>query len=175
MATVVITEGESDQALVEFVLRKVAPEADVRVRSAGGRSSAVSLARSHLVSKQERLLLLLDADTTNAERLAEQKMILEDSLASVADRSKFDVILAQPELEAVLFADRQIVHRLTGREPSDEQMTRGKYQPKGALQEIAGSRPLITQRLARLQDADVRKIAEQPPLPELVNALKQPA
>ena len=55
MRIAIVVEGESDKVIVESVLRSVVSDPPFEVAQAGGRSSAVSLARSYFTLPDSRV------------------------------------------------------------------------------------------------------------------------
>jgi hypothetical protein len=105
MKAYVVTEGAYDAALVPRALTSAGLE-NVHVAAAGGRSSAVSLARSILRSRRRPVALVMDADTTDPTRVREQAQVLSDLVFSdgVSGSTKsasFRVFLAVPVMESV--------------------------------------------------------------------------
>jgi hypothetical protein len=133
MSIVVIVEGQADKVIVETALRSLAGKQSFSVVSAGGRSSAVSLARSYFTLPDSRVALLLDADTVDSRQVREQQQILTGSLAAVAPRWAFSVVLAVPELEACLFEAPEVLMATLGTELTSEMLVEARFTPKAVL------------------------------------------
>ena len=107
MTSLVILEGKLDEIIVSRIL-----DSDPQLRGrfltavAGGRSSAISLARSYLVTGDQRLALVLDADMTDLEKVAAEQALVADLLEGMAVPERFIVLMVVPEVEALLFFDR---------------------------------------------------------------------
>jgi hypothetical protein len=102
MDTYLITEGLADAV----VMRTLLGEADlrhVRVMEAGGKSSAVSLGTSLALNGRARAAILVDSDTTEPNRVEEQKLLFRDLQRDGVDPSSCKLFLAVPTLEGELF------------------------------------------------------------------------
>ena len=159
----VITEGETDRLLLAHLLQGLEPDEELEVRSAGGRSSAVSLARSFLISTPSPVALVIDADTTDEGRIREQESIFTEPLQQVASQDRFRVILAVPEIEACLFPDKATAERVFGRPLSRDDWTRAHFEPKRVLLTLVNggkskTAPAALQRiLSTIDPASLRK------------------
>lgn len=137
MKAVIITEGRTDQLLLERLLESLAlPKQQYQVMAAAGQSSAESLARTYLADSDFPVALVLDADTTEEERVREQELILNESLRSVGPSRPFLVLLAKPEVAECLFEDRATAEALFGKALTDEQWTRAQFQPYRVAREL---------------------------------------
>ena len=133
MRIAIVVEGESDKVIVESVLRSVVSDPPFEVAQAGGRSSAVSLARSYFTLPDSHVALLVDADTVDSRQVLEQQRILSDSLAAVAPTWGFAVFLAVPEIESCLFADPKLLTGALGTPMTDEMLLQARFQPRVVL------------------------------------------
>jgi hypothetical protein len=143
MTTSVIVEGETDQHFLWAVLG-AAVARGTEIVSAGGRSSAISLARSYLSLPDRTVALLLDADTSDERLIEEQRGILSSSLAAVAPEWRFKVFLAVPVIEACLFSTSQVAAAAFGSPLSSEVLLRGRYEPRRTLVELAQRTGLLS-------------------------------
>jgi hypothetical protein len=183
MGIAIIVEGESDKVIVETVLKSVISTPPFGVVAAGGRSSAVSLARSYftLPGSLFRLpgslvALLVDADTVDSQQVQEQQRILTDSLAAVAPTWAFEVFVAVPEIESCLFADREALKAVVGESLTDEMLIQARFQPKVVLQKLLRDARLdsdyshaVREVLSKLPSLNL--LAASSPLKELRNCI----
>lgn len=102
MSLIVVTEGPSDVAALRPLLDRALRGDEYRILSAGGRSPAVSLARSFLATSSDSVALVVDADTFSGEEIERRRRYLRDALSDVADPSRFLLLLAVPDLPAAL-------------------------------------------------------------------------
>ena len=136
----VVAEGPSDVTVLSALLANVVSADDVKVVDAGGKSSAVSLARTFLATRSASVALIVDADATAAELVGEMQAELEDSLAAVAPRKRFGVFLTVPSLEICLFQDEAGLQNQFGDALSPELIVQSRYEPKGVIRQLLGTR-----------------------------------
>jgi hypothetical protein len=176
MSATIVTEGSVDKALLERLLA-CHPRLrgnGIQVRDAGGRYGAQSKARTILTLRRESVAVVSDADTLDAEAIAEQRNLLEMQLGQAAPASEWRVILLAPEVEVLLFRDEQLRRSLLPREPSPEQLEHACSSPKQVLAELfaqAGEQPFPDALLRRLERADMSSLWETPELRPLAEFL----
>lgn len=130
MKTLIVTEGDLDKNLLEAVLPTLIDPSRFAIVAAGGRSAAISLSRSYLVSRNTPVLLLVDSETNHTDSVETQRLILNDSLSAVATPDRFRVVLAVPEIEVVFLQDRKALETAIGAKLSDGQWARAEFEPK---------------------------------------------
>ena len=102
MNKILVCEGRHDAA----VLRTIFAANDlneVRIVEGGGKSSAISLGTSFALNGGTRVAIVVDADTTDPDRLQEQKSIFEDLLSRSLGSGSCRLFLAVPTLEGAIF------------------------------------------------------------------------
>lgn len=104
MKRYVVTEGPSDVARIEEILRS-ASLADVNVVSAGGKSSVVSFAKSIAISRDAAVAVVMDAETSQETLIREQEANFDDLMRSVSPSARVQLFLAIPNLEDALSQD----------------------------------------------------------------------
>ena len=137
---------------------------------AGGESPAVSLARTYLATDDCRVALVVDADTTDSGKVAEQSLILEESLGLAGPRERFLVLQAVPAIEAWLFADEALAREVFGSSLSDRAVYRARFEPKAVLKEILAGQAEAggADPLARLLEShDLTRLAGCEPVSKL--------
>lgn len=170
----IVTEGQSDAEVVKALLR---PESEqcpgkLRVWAAGGWSAADSLARTVLVTRAEPVALLVDAGTVDESRVAERMAFLEASLRQVGGERGWQVLVAVPEVEGLLFQDRGTLERLIGKQVTEAQMLRGRYEPTRVLRELTGGKS-AAEALQSASDLDLSALREVPWVRELRSFLER--
>lgn len=91
----VITEGPFDAEILKQLLSaKVLRDTEFVV--AHGRYGAQSVARTLLATRHIPVALVVDADTTDEARIAEQKDFLEELLRQASSGTRFQVFLIKP-------------------------------------------------------------------------------
>jgi hypothetical protein len=164
MTSLVILEGKLDEIVVSRIL-----DCDPRLRGrfqtavAGGRSSAISLARSYLVTGDQRLALVLDADTTDLEKVAAEQALVADLLEGMAVPERFIVLMVVPEVEALLFFERGFAETVFAHKFSDSEWAAAQQSPKLELGRLIHERPTRTMNLSRMErlldKVDMRPLA----------------
>jgi len=134
MNCMVITAGETDAAIIRRLVAPPAVRGPVAVIAAAGRSSAVSQARSYLITRPDAVALLVDADTTDVRRASEMKSDLDALLHMIAASSRSEVFMALPSIEAVFFYNRETAMRVFGADYDTEQRVRSEFQPKVVIE-----------------------------------------
>lgn len=169
MNAYLVTEGESDAKLLHVLLADEVRQG-LRVVLGGGRSGAISLARSLNSARQVPVALVVDADTTNEGRVREERMTIGDLLRMGSSGAPIDVFLAVPELEVLLFSDRLLLTRILGREVPHDDWIAGRFEPKKALGRIlaADMGPGVMSRVAaNLSETEAAQLADHPLIREI--------
>jgi len=128
-AAYVVTEGHTDAE----ILKRCLPERlarDIYIAVGEGWSSAMSLAGSILVVKTRPVALVVDADSDDESAIEERRAFTTSFLRRNSVRVPFEVFLAVPEFEAVLFQSRSLISRLVGRNVPDRVFDEARLRPK---------------------------------------------
>jgi len=142
----VVVEGATDADILRRVLPRDLVE-DVEFVVANGRSAAMSLARSILVVKRAPVALVVDADTNDEVAVKEQLDLLRYYMSYGAGAAPFEVLAAVPEIDAVLFQDRSLIERITGRKSSDLEWQMARRHPKEWLTAVMPDRAAVAHHL----------------------------
>jgi hypothetical protein len=97
----VVVEGRRDALVLKHLLADSVEQ--LRFFVAGGKASAVTVARNVLFHEDVSVLLVADADTDSKEQAGEQKRTMLIPLQAIAPVRRADVFLFMPELECVFF------------------------------------------------------------------------
>lgn len=159
MKSVVITEGESDVILLKALVGR--KNEDIEFVKAGGWSGADSLARSYLADGRHNVALIVDADAYEPEQVEERRKFLRASLGSVALRTRWEVFVVAPEIEALLFADRHALEDLVGQTVSDAEFQEGKFEPKKVLMSLLSGKNRASFFRDRLAKIDLTPLQNQ--------------
>jgi 5S rRNA maturation endonuclease (ribonuclease M5) len=131
----IITEGKQDAE----ILKKVLPvEILDKIKILSGGNSALSLARTVLVTKQVPTVLLVDADSNNENKIIEKQNDLTDSLNSVSIGTEFKVYLMTPEIEVLFLENPSFLEDISSenRKFTPFEIELAKSNPKKFLREI---------------------------------------
>ena len=157
MDNVLITEREFDKALFQTLVGT----GDIKYIAAGGWSSADSLARSYLTDPQTRVVLVVDADTSDPNLVEDRKRFLRHSLGQIAQNTRWRVVVIAPETERLLFDNRSILEDLVQHKVTDTEFVEGQYSPNRVLQQLAGlSKMQLHERLAKINLDPIKKQPE---------------
>ncbi|MGO8673341.1 MAG: hypothetical protein ACLQVD_18520 [Capsulimonadaceae bacterium] len=165
MTVYVVTQSETDAAVLKAALKDVPFCGNkYKVIAAGGRTTALSYARSLLMVRKTPVVLVVDADTMNDSRSAELERYLNQSLSEAGPPTEFKVIVVRPEIERLLFADRDIVTGMFGT-IADDDFIKGQYVPKTVLGNLLKGKNLAVAIEAptvanRIQDLRVKELDE---------------
>ena len=170
----VVAEGPSDDVFFSTILADVTQAGDIKIVHAGGRSSAVSLARTLLTTRPARVALVVDAHATDQDRVSELREQLEGSLSYVAPFDRFGIFLAVPSMERLLFLDEVGMGEEFGDSLTPELKVRGEYEPKAVLERLFSARdrkygPRATASL--LERLDLDRLREAPVIRDLMRFL----
>lgn len=153
--TTVFVEGVSEQKLLERLLADLVPAYRFKVIRANGRDAARPLARKHLLTRREPVVLVLDAGTTDEQRVAQQQRDLEDYMRWGGIQMPYAVLQFVPEAEVVFFENPVVLQRLVDRQLPLEVVEAGRSAPRKML----GSLDQSTLRLLnQLRDEDLNAL-----------------
>ena len=158
----IITEGKSDKDILKAVLPKeIVQNENVEFKAGSGRYSAQSLARSVLAVKQVPTALIVDADTSDAAAIQEQRDLLSFSLRQASPGIKFEVFLAVPEMEILL-----VQQLANGRKFPESELEFAKRHPKEFLLRFSKTPEsyIVTLReiLKNLNEQTIKTMQEYP-------------
>ncbi|MDQ2730889.1 MAG: hypothetical protein M3Y56_04455, partial [Armatimonadota bacterium] len=168
----VVTEGLHDVALLQAILNISSEDPKIKFVAAGGWSSADSLARSYLVSGGTKVVLVVDADSSDTNQVEARRNFLKGSLGEIASPTMWTVVVIAPEIEALLFQDRKVIEAIAGRPVSDTEFVTGSFEPKRVLQQLLRGKPLTEVYTRMLKDLDLTRIMEASPIRELQSMIK---
>jgi len=169
MKPTIVVEGRHDEALLKRLLDLSGM--DVEIVAAGGRSSALSYARSLLAHRVAPIALVLDSETTERSFERDQERVVNDLLRNIGQASDFKVFFARPELESVFFFDPNALLEVIGSAPSSEILIEARYSPKHALQEwLAAARKPTEQAwlIEHVTPAIARRVSQHPLIQSLL-------
>lgn len=170
----VVVEGPSDEVVLRHLLGPGEEGDRLEFRVAGGWSAADSLARSLLASGRGDVAVVVDADSVDPKRVEERKRFLTRSLEAIESRARWQVVVIEPELEALFFTDRDILESLVGHPVSDADFVGGYFEPRKTLQKLLkGDRESVYRE--KLPTLDLQKIRELPAIRELRDFLHRVA
>jgi hypothetical protein len=163
MNAYIVAEGAFDADLLRRLIPTELAE-QIAVVAADGRSSAVSLSRTILGARQVPTALVVDSHTTNDAQASEQRTILDDLLRLAAESIPYLVVLASPEIEAILFSVPEALERIVGASLTETDRIIARFRPKETLLRLIGEGGIASQAelVSRLTEEDLAKLRRDP-------------
>jgi hypothetical protein len=172
----VFVEGRSDEVVLSRLLSDLVPEEDIRLVASGGRDAARPLARKQLLVTRNPVALVIDSDTTDSMRVAQQQRDLEDYLRWGAQGVGFAVIQFVPEIEVIFFQGAAVLSRALGRDLDASTVIAGKFAPAAMLKQLMAQAGVdsLASLVARLDESDLAELRTVEPIAALRNFLQHP-
>jgi len=85
-------------------------------------------------------VLLLDSDTLEERLLMERRHTVEVILDRGHGRTPYRLILAVPQVETILFSDREGLEKALGRKIADPDWFEARFRPRAVLRRLLGDR-----------------------------------
>lgn len=169
MNAYIVVEGESVADLIRRLIPADLGEG-IAVVAAEGRSSAVSLSRTILGARQTPTALVLDSETTSEALAEEQRTMLDDLLRSAAGATPYRVVLALPEIEAILFSAPEVLEGITGAGLSETDRITARFRPKETLARFIRPAGLssVAELVSRLSESDLTYLRRDRLVSELI-------
>ena len=163
MIPCLVLRGEANASVFRKLLE---PEFEGALRVLGTDvfSESVSLARSVLSNRKAIVALVAGTQSAELQKIRELHRFLVYALVQIECPDLWKVVLVVPDAEVLLFQDRGVLRQVLGREPTEEELTRGRCDPVPVLEELFGlkRRPLDKELCRRLEKVDVSSLAEHP-------------
>lgn len=132
MKPTIIVEGLTDEAILRALLPGELVDA-CNLMPTAGRSTIVSVARTHLIKSQAPTAVVLDTDTLDSTIIAETVQTTRYLMGAVAGNTPFDVIYCVPHIEAIFFDHPAALHRIFPQSAAVFIPRFAKTQPKDQL------------------------------------------
>jgi hypothetical protein len=97
----VVVEGPSDAAILRRLLPRRLTERCDFVQGGGGRTAAVSTARTLLTLSREPVAIVIDADTDDQSRVQTERQTIAELLEGAVTGTRYRLFLAIPNLETI--------------------------------------------------------------------------
>lgn len=166
----IVTHGRPNAEL----LRRVLPAefADrVDVLDAGWSSSVKSMARTLLVTRRKPVAIVVDADSDDRFQAGVMANDIEEVVELAARGVPMKVLVAIPELEAVLFRAPGLIARVFGDRATAEVLDLARRSPRQALKSLDDAGDIQSARrkiLPELTESDLAAIRESDVIRELI-------
>lgn len=137
MRCCIVTGSQFQRDLLDRLLT-VAELPEFTIVRGGRRTAAVALAGSILAARNVPVVVVLDADTVEPEGVREQEEMHGYLLrrAGYAPGLASAVLMAVPQVEAVLFGDREALECVLGRPLTAREAIEGEFRPRAVLQRL---------------------------------------
>ena len=134
----IITEGSFDASVLNKLLKDRKYNVGFNVLPASGYSSALSKVRTILSQNGDRkIILLLDADTTDPLKIAEKKDFVNSYIDAKANNENIKTVWAIPEFEIIFLTNEKFMKELTHAHIDKSLVEIGKNAPKKMLESIS--------------------------------------
>jgi hypothetical protein len=173
MMAYIVTEGSLDEKLLQRLL-PTKLLCDVGIVAAGSLSSVTSMSRSLAVKRQVPLLIIVDADSVESRLIEERRSELKYIVAGVSI-AVVEVIMAVPQLEAVLFHDRSLLTQWFGDRITQEDLIRAEFQPRQVLERLLAESPdglTLAVMIEQLTDRQVESLRQTTVIQEAMQFLR---
>lgn len=171
----IFVEGTAEQNLLGRLIADLPAAANVRLIAAGNADDARPRARKELLFHQRPALLVIDADSVDADRVEQQQRELEAYLAWGGNGVPYEVVQFVPTMEAVFFGAPDVLEHLVGRKVDELMLAAGEVAPRAVLERIGV--PDVQACLEKLTEDDIRKLRTHPAIAsirEFVQAHAEP-
>jgi hypothetical protein len=134
---------------------------ELRVLDVDHMGEAASLARS-ILSNGKAIVAVVGEATQEEVRMLHRHLVFLLINVECADLWKISMIV--PQTETLLFLDRGVARQVLGREPTEEEMVRGRTEPRRVLEAHFGLErwDLDEELCRRLEPVDVSLLADHP-------------
>jgi len=164
----IITEGKFDAEALTEILKDKNLGAEYKIISAGGYSSALSKARSLLSFGDQKVLLLLDTDSVEKDKIDEKKEFVDFYVSGKNNSEYFKAVWAIPEFEIIFLKNKKFLHQLRAEELSHELLEIGEASPRRMLESISHEKrdsflPLLNNKEVRdefFKEGPVKEICD---------------
>ena len=170
MKPTIIVEGLTDVAILRALLPPQLVDA-CNLMPTAGRSTIVSVARTHLIKNHAPTAVMLDTDTLDPTIIAETIQTTRHLMGAVAGDTPFDVIYCIPHIEAIFFEDTPALQRIFPQFYNIFILQFAKTQPKDQLEVLfqkGGGPRTLNAFLDQLTSGDVEKLRALYPIQQLM-------
>jgi hypothetical protein len=170
MKPAIIMEGQTDAAILRALLPPELLKA-CHLMPTAGRSTLVSVARTHLIKHQAPTAVLLDTDTLDPTIIAERIQTTRYLMGAVAGDTPFDIIYCVPHIEAIHFEDTAALQRIFPHFGNVFLLQFAKTQPKDQLELLfqkGGGPRTLNAFLNQLSSEDVEKLRASYPIQQVM-------
>lgn len=170
MKNFIITEGSFDKKVLEKILPYNILKTNMLVEGMGY-SSAVSLAKSIFLNGNAKILLVLDADTTDEQQIKEKENYIKNTFNLISSDSEYKLLYVVPEIESLFFVDKDFIEKTFKIQMNETEFELSKLNPKSSLKKMtkeADYTQTINFWLNTLPSDIIKKMQEIPVVDEMI-------
>jgi hypothetical protein len=153
------------------LVRRVIQDDSFEVFNSGERSTAILSACGALSREMTPTVLLLDSETLEERMLMESQLEVGGILNRGCGNTPYRLILAIPQVEAILFSDREGFEKALGRKVADLDWFEARFRPRAVFRRLLGDPVDFEERalavINALDDAALRRMARHPIIQEI--------
>jgi hypothetical protein len=152
------------------IVDRVVGDPSIMLASGAVRSSAIMMACGALSRERTPTVLVLDSDSLEERAILEKQAEIGGILGDCNGRIPYRLILAVPQVEAILFTDRNGFEKALGRKVGDEDWFEARFRPRAVLKRLlAGSdyEDAVRKLGETLDAAALRRMARHPIIQEI--------
>jgi hypothetical protein len=160
----IVTESPRHERLLNLLLSDLVQDHAVEIIGDRSRDSARPLARQISLLRRRPVALVIDADTVDAKRVAQQQADLEWYFRLSSNGLPLQVVHFVPTVEIIFFERPCVLERLLGRKLEQAVQVAGEIAPRAVLDrmlpELAGEN--LLRRIEDLTGDDLRELRSHP-------------
>jgi cell fate (sporulation/competence/biofilm development) regulator YmcA (YheA/YmcA/DUF963 family) len=156
------------------LVRRILSDPTVVIFNAEERSNAI-MGIGSLAARDLAGVLVLDSDTLEERMLTELRLEIGALVRMGNAACPRRLVLAIPQVEAVLFADRAGLEQALAKKITDEQAFEARFRPKAVFYRLLGKQNATERAIAvidRLSDEALRRMAEHPVIQEFIDEVR---
>jgi hypothetical protein len=139
-------------------------------------SSAIMMAGGALRREFTPTVLVLDSDSLEERAILAEQAEINGLMSLYGSQIPYRVVLAVPQVEAILFSDREGLEKALGRKVGDEDWFEARFRPRAVLKRLlAGSdyEQAVRTLTDALDDAALRRMARHPIIQEILGFIAE--
>ena len=155
------------------LLERVLNDSRVRIKTTWEFGSAMMRAGRIAGHDEQPVILVMDTDSLEARPIEEYRLEIGGYLRGRSGGTPSRLVLAIPQVEAVLFHDRAGLERALGRTLSYDEAFEARFRPRAVFEHLVGgndeeeTKAKALAVIDRLDDAALRRMAEHPLIREI--------
>ena len=152
------------------IVDRVVGDPSIMLASGDVRSSAIMMACGALSRERTPSVLVLDSDSLEERVLVVEQVEIGGILDDCHGRIPYRLVLAIPQVEAILFSDREGFEKALGRKVAEEDWFEARFRPRAVLRRLLdGSdyEQAVRSLVDALDDAALRRMARHPIIREI--------